>query len=198
VFLPFSDRAKKWEPEGLALRHLAHARLTEILDPFQLAPLVGLRVVEAEFALRGLKATDARYLLEHAGNQWSGGVLPKPLADGSFVCILNPGHSQRRNRITLMEEIAHKYLNHVPTDLTLAGDGMRIRGYDKSQEIEAYGVGAAALLPWSTFFPRVNDGAPIEDLADAYDVTPDLTKYRIKITGAYRLYLSRQKASQAG
>ncbi len=97
-----------------------------------------------------------------------------------------------------MEEIAHKYLGHKPTGLTLEADGTRVRGYDKGQESGAYGVGAAALLPWSTFFKGVNAGTALEELADAYDVTPELIRYRIQITGAHRLYSSRRKAAVKG
>jgi hypothetical protein len=198
VFLPFSERAKEWEPKGLALRRLGKVSIDEVLDPTALAPHVGLKVLEADFALEGLKPADAAYLLNQAGDQWSGGVLPRALPDGSFLCILNPRHSRRRNRITLMEEVSHTYLQHVPTGLILDADGSRVRGYDKNQEAEAYGVGAAALIPWSTFFQALNAGSSVDEMADAYDVTRELIEYRIKVTGAYRLFVSRQKSLRKG
>jgi hypothetical protein len=68
-----------------------------------------------------------------------------------------------------------------------------VRGFDQGQEDEAYGVGAAALLPWKTFFHGLNDGRSANELAEEYDVTMDLVTYRIKITGAYPLYRSRQR-----
>jgi len=54
-------------------------------------------------------------------------------------------------------------------------------------------VGAATLIPWSTLFRSVNEGQTISALSEYYDVTTHLVEYRIKITGAYRLYSSRQR-----
>jgi hypothetical protein len=76
----------------------------------------------------------------------------------------------------------------------LLADGIEVRDYDKSQEEEAYGIGAAALLPWQSFFKSLNAGRTVDELAETHEVTPDLISYRIKITGAYRLYQARQRA----
>ena len=39
----------------------------------------------------------------------------------------------------------------------------------------------------------MNRGRTIDDMAEEYDVTPDLVLYRVKITGAHRTYLARQR-----
>jgi hypothetical protein len=62
-----------------------------------------------------------------------------------------------------MEEIAHIYLRHVPTRLVISNGGLSVRDYDRRQEAEAYGVGAAALLPWDAFFHGLNSGRTIAD-----------------------------------
>jgi hypothetical protein len=191
AFPPFSQQAKKWEPVAVALRRLAGVRDGELLDPSDLAGRVGLRLIDAGFALEDFSAEDRHHLLIAARDRWSGGVLPRELPDGSCICILNPDHPRRRNRITLMEEIVHMYRRHVPTRLCESAPGLPVRGYDRAQEAEAYGVGAAALLPWSTFYHALDAGASLEDIGDAYDVTTHLVKYRVQITGAYRLYRSR-------
>ena len=72
-------------------------------------------------------------------------------------------------------------------------DGLRMRGYDKKQEHEACGVGAAALLPWTVFFPAINRGMAVDELAEQFEVSPQLVEYRIKITGAHALYRARQR-----
>ena len=48
-------------------------------------------------------------------------------------------------------------------------------------EKDAYGVGAAALVPWEMLLPDMNRGAAIDELAELSDVTTDLITYRIKI-----------------
>lgn len=174
----------------MQLRGLAGLRNDDPLDPLLLAPKVGLAILDWGQATVGLDEEERRHLL-HAG--WSGGVLPKRLPNGLWICIINPNHSPRRNRITLMEEISHVFLKHIPTGVRKQADGLCFRDYDTKQESEAYGVGAAALLPWCTFFHQLNSGSAVEFLSESYDVTPELIEYRIKIAGASKLYRARQR-----
>lgn len=99
----------------------------------------------------------------------------------------------RRNKITLMEEIAHVHLRHNPSQLVIQPDGVVIRDFDRAQEEDAYGVGAAALLPWGGFFRAINLGRTADEVAEEYDVTAELVEYRIKIAGAFHLYKARQR-----
>ena len=49
-------------------------------------------------------------------------------------------------------------------------------------ETEAYGMGAAALLPWAEFFGLLNSGSSAAKMAEHFDVSLQLIEYRIKIT----------------
>ena len=192
MFLPFSKRAKDWEPHALKLRAMVRGGSTQSrFDPAELAPEVGLTVVEVRF--QGLTADELRHLRTKGRSHWSGGVYPEPLPDGSHLCMLNPDDPPRRNRITLMEEICHRYFHHQPTKLVVREDGLLIRDFNDSQEKQAFGVGAAVLMPWSLFFPRLNTGMSAVELSDEFDVTSQLVEYRIKITGAMKLYDARQR-----
>ncbi len=84
----------------------------------------------------------------------------------------------------------------MPTGLREVLPGLRVRNYDAGQEAEAYGASAAALLPWSSFFHYINRGASIEEIAETYDVTTQLTEYRIKISGATNLHRNRSRPSR--
>lgn len=190
---PFSKRARPWERHGTALRQLAGVAQGALLDPWQLAPKVGLRVMDGETALALLPEEDRLHLCGPASRSWSGGVFPLPLPDGSRLCILNPRHQKRRNKVTLMEEITHNFLNHKPTKITLWGGTVEVRDFDAIREAEAYGAGAAALIPWALLFGLLNQGMNIPDLAERFDVSEELTECRIKITGAYRLFQARQQ-----
>jgi len=163
----------------------------DILNPFELAPEVGLTLMNvADVPIeRELRS----YLLDGAGDHWSAGVCATPLPDGTYLCILNPTHDLRRRRITLMEEISHVFLRHAPTTVRDLGEGLSSRNYLASQEQEAYGVGAAAIMPWASFFHDLNDGTPLEEIAGKYGISTALVTYRITITGATNLYRSRQK-----
>jgi IrrE N-terminal-like domain len=70
---------------------------------------------------------------------------------------------------------------------------VRRREYNKAQEEEAYGVGAAALLPWEVFFRAIDSGRTIDQLAETHNLSEQLIQYRIQITGAYKLYQARQR-----
>lgn len=188
--MPFSNRAKKWEPHAIKLRRMSNC-VSNVLrfDPWKLAPAVGLRVAECNFA--GLTDEEKEHLQGAGKSCWSGGVYAHELPDGTRLCILNPLHSLQRNRITLMEEICHCYFKHQPTTLIISEDGLAVRDYKKSQEEEAYGVGAAVLMPWSLLFPKLNGGMTAEQMCSEFDVTLPLLEYRIRICGASALYKSR-------
>ncbi len=194
AFLPFSEKSKVWEPLAQELRRkVPRSKNNSVaFDPWELAPKVGLRVVDCEF--QGLDEKEVDYLLNSASGDWSGGVYASPLADGTRICMLNPRHPRRRNKITLMEEICHCFLGHSPTSLVTDGDG-RYRDFDKAQEAEAYGVGTAVLLPWSLFYSRINNGDSMESIAEEFDVSAELVDYRIKICAATHLYRSRTRRS---
>ena len=68
-----------------------------------------------------------------------------------------------------------------------------MRSYDNAQEEEAFGVGAAALIPWIALFPAINSGVAIDQLAERYELSDELVRYRIQITGAHKLYMARQR-----
>jgi len=193
VLLPFSTGARPWENHGLALRKRLNLSVHALLDPFKLAALVGLHLLDLDQECARLPKNMRQQLLVHGKKHWSGGVYAKLLPNGSRICILNSRHNPRRIKITLMEEVAHIHLKHSPTGLTRSMDGLRMRGYDKKQEHEAYGVGAAALLPWAAFFPAINRGMAVDELAEQFEVSSQLVEYRIKITGAHALYRARQR-----
>jgi len=195
TFLPFSAASKIWEPIAHELRSLAGVRQSERLCPFALAPKVGLKVIPGHTAIGKLCHEHRRHLEGAGRNEWSGGVYPEPLPDGTFLCIVNPFHSERRNRITLMEEIVHIFRRHTPTQVLCNGNRVSVRDYNQDAEKEAYGIGAAALLPWTNFFRAVNSGSTASQIAEDFDVTEQLVEYRVKITGAYNVYRKRQARS---
>lgn len=94
-----------------------------------------------------------------------------------------------------MEEVAHIHLEHKPTGLTRVLAGLRSRSFDANLEREAYGVGAAAMLPWEPFHKMVNGGYLAKEIAAEYGVSEQLVAYRIKLTGLWTLYKSRQAKS---
>lgn len=66
-----------------------------------------------------------------------------------------------------MEEVVHIHREHKPSGLRDVMPGLRVRDYHKEHEAEAYGIGAAVLLPWSQFYHQLNAGIPIAEIPEA-------------------------------
>jgi hypothetical protein len=157
MFKPFARQAQVWEEHTLELRRKLKLQIFDLLEPEMLATEVGLLVVDAHEICALLDSDTAAQILKTqilktSKDSWSGGVYATPLPTGELICMINPTHRVYRQKITLMEEIAHIHLKHTPTGLRSVGNGLRLRDFNAKQEREAYGVGCAGLLPWGAFF----------------------------------------------
>ena len=81
-----------------------------------------------------------------------------------------------------MEELAHLSLNHKPSRL-MCYDGVVVRTWNKTQETEAYWVGAAALLPGRILKSAFTLGRDAAALADEHMVSVELVHFREKVLG---------------
>jgi hypothetical protein len=185
--LPPSAKGRKYERKALQIRQFAGVRVEEPLDPFRLAGYARLQVV-ALAEIRGLSAAALAQLLDTAPDSWSGGAS-RPLPDGSRLIILNPTHSRERQAATLMEEICHVFLGHIPSRIAAAGQSQQPKGvvsfrdYNEADEEEAYAVGAAALLPYHVLRVAAESGRlSIIKLAKRYGVSSRLVEYRLKVS----------------
>src|SRR5690606_31147 len=126
------------------------------------------------------------HLLGAGKDLWSGGAASLPLPDGRRLIILNPTHGRNRHNATLMEEICHVFLGHKPSRLAIekkTKDGRVIaRDYNPEIEEEAYGTGAAALVPYIALKKFVEDGKSSAEIARHFGVSRALVEYRIKIS----------------
>ncbi len=85
-----------------------------------------------------------------------------------------------------MEEIAHIFLRHKPSKLSLGPGGMTMRTYNKSNETQAYWVGAAALVPRAVLFQGMKDGESVREIASQQQVSTDLIEFRLKTSGLWK------------
>ena len=195
--LPPTEKRKQFELRALTLRDFAGVRPDEALDPFALAEFARLLVVDFD-QIKDLSAESREHLLGDGMNDWSGGACSRPLPNGWRIVILNPAHGVHRNRATLMEEISHVFLGHTPNRLAVvvseppavAGGPKKIltRDYNKSDEEEAYAVGAAALVPYAALRRLVWAGRTAEEIARRFRVSMPLAEYRIKVTHLWAAY----------
>ena len=62
------------------------------------------------------------------------------------------------------------------------------RDYNKDIEEEAYGTGAAALVPYGSLKRYIRDGKTIAQIARHFKVSRALVEYRIKVSKLWELY----------
>lgn len=186
-FAPPTRKGRDFETKAEALRDFAGLRSDlDRLDPFELARFARLLVVPFESVADQLPREMKDHLLGQGKDRWSGGAASQKLPDGSKLIILNPTHGKSRHNATLMEEVSHVFLGHAPSQLgvrNLNRDGEVIaRDYNVDIEQEAYGVGAAALVPYSGLVKLIGQGRTVREIASHFDVSKALVEYRIKVS----------------
>jgi uncharacterized protein DUF955 len=181
--LPPGQKWRNFELKAIALRDFARVKPDVSLNPFDLAQFANLLVVEFD-QLRGLSERARQHLLGPASESWSGGACSLP--DGMKLVILNPNHGPARTKATLMEEICHVFLAHQPNRLSIVTKDERgkvmNRDYRKADEEEAYGVGAAALVPYAALKTLLLQGKTSREIGLHFRVSRELVEYRMKVT----------------
>jgi Zn-dependent peptidase ImmA (M78 family) len=177
---------------ALALREFAGLRFDdEPLDPFALAKYAKLMVATFE-DIQGLSEETIKHLLGEGKEMWSGGAASAKLPNGHRLIILNPTHGKNRHNATLMEEVCHVFLGHKPSRLAVNNTNKHgkaiARDYHEEIEEEAYGTGAAALLPYTALKRMVADGKTAAEIAKHFNVSKALVEFRIKICRLWDSY----------
>ena len=174
------------------LREFAGLRFDdEPLDPFALARYAKLFVAPFE-AIEQLSEETKKHLLEDGKEMWSGGAASVKLPDGQRLIILNPTHGRNRHNATLMEEVCHVFLGHKPSRLAVKTKNKKgetiARDYHQEIEEEAYGTGAAALIPYTALKRMVKEGKTAAEIAKHFNVSRALVEFRIKISHLWDSY----------
>jgi hypothetical protein len=180
----------------MALREFAGLRRDDQrLDPFKLAQYANLFVASYDQIEPLLSEQTKEHLTGSGRDAWSGGAASHQLPDGRKLIILNPTHGRNRQNATLMEEVCHVFLGHKPSRLAIERrdkDGRVIaRDYNQAIEEEAYGTGAAALVPYSALKRMVRAGRTSREIARHFYVSQALVEYRIKVSRLWGLYQER-------
>ncbi len=180
------DYRSKWRIERHATKIRASLGLDqiEVLDPDLLCDAIPAHVFEpADF---GDPELDRRVQLA----DWDGFSFSFP-EDPSLMVVLNPNRPIARRTATLMEEFAHHLLGHRPSAIwrDKATSVLR-RDFDRSQEDEAYDLGAALLLPKERIQFDVARRIPAREIATEHRCSVPLVEYRIKRLRLWARYTS--------
>ena len=117
------------------------------------------------------------------GRSWSGISIPLP--GGGAIVLYNDGHPPTRVRATLMEEFFHLRLRHPLTAVRVYRDGAE-RSFNAQVENEAYGSGAAALVPYKALRAMIDLGLGCTEIAQRLVVSEQLVAFRAKVTRQYK------------
>lgn len=191
--LPPTERSKNYEIRAIALREFARLKKdTQRLNPFELARFAKLLVARYEDIEPLLTEETRKHLIGDGKNKWSGGAASQALPNGQKLIILNPTHGKNRQNATLMEEISHVFLGHQPSKLAVTTYNKKgepiAREYRAEIEEEAYGIGAAALAPYSALRRMVNQGKTSREIARHFNISRDLVEFRLKTTHLWGSY----------
>lgn len=191
--LPPTRKGRHFEIRAIGLRDFAGlTRDDERLNPFELAQYAKLLVAPFEQIEPFLSEETKQQLLKDGRDAWSGGACSQTLPDGSKLIILNPTHGENRQNATLMEEICHVFMGHKPSRLAIEKRGKNgkivARDYNHDIEEEAYSIGAAALVPYSSLKRFVEQGKTSREIARHFNVSRELVDYRIKVSRLWETY----------
>lgn len=177
----------RWEHEhnGLDLRDQLSLRLDERLDHESAFSVLGEVLAVVPHTELGTQDAVTSYFSGPRARRWSGMCIPLP--EGDHLIVYNAHHPATRVRATLMEEFFHLWLNHPPTTIRAFSDGSGSRSFDSKVEGEAYGSGAAALVPYKSLRELLTSGMSTTDIARHFDVSEQLVEFRVRVSKLGRL-----------
>lgn len=149
------------------------------LDPWEYAE--SLNIVVLDFDELKLAEKHRSQLVERDEEGWSGLTLKE---GERFFVVLNPAHERPRHCNTLMHEVSHIYLKHVPGRVDISVSGlMLLSDYPDDQEQEADWLSAALLLPRDALQQLRYRGVAPEAIATKFEVSTQLVEWRLRMTG---------------
>ncbi len=112
-----------------------------------------------------------------------GDVFTLRVCDQHLI-VANTAQSPRRQNSVIMHELAHIILGHELQSGTITDGGHFIpTNYDQDQEDEAAWFGGTLLLPRPALLWMRRQRLTDEDAANHFGVSPDLLKWRVRMTG---------------
>jgi Zn-dependent peptidase ImmA (M78 family) len=160
------------------------------LDPVRYAEHVGVHILT--FDELSLPAKARRQLLEIDNASWSGMTIRE---SGLVGVLVNPTHSPERQASTMMHELSHVVLKHVPIRVDVSPAGiLLVSEYSEDDEDEADWLSGALLLPRDALKHYREKGWPPAKIAAHFGVSSQMYEWRIRMTGV-EIQMRRARAA---
>lgn len=129
----------------------------------------------------GVEPKSINQLVAVDPDSWSGLTVQEA---GGTVVIVNPTHPEGRRANTLMHEWAHLHLRHSPKRVDITLDGvLLVSDYEKADEEEADWLAGAMLVPRDGLLSLMKAGLAVQQIAQTFAVSSELTEWRVRMTG---------------
>jgi Zn-dependent peptidase ImmA (M78 family) len=153
--------------------------LSAPLDPWIYANHLGVLVLD--FRELDLSPECCQRLLDVDRDSWSGMTIRE--AETTAI-LVNPSHARSRQSSTLMHELAHFMLKHVPVRVDVSPSGMLLLSeYSDEGEAEADWLASALLLPRDILMRYRRRGDSVFQIASAFGTSEQLCEWRLRMTG---------------
>lgn len=160
------------------------------LDAKHYAEHVGVHILTVEEM--GLSDEARHQLLEVDPTSWSGMAIRE---SGLIGVLVNPTHSPERQASTMMHELSHIVLKHVPVRVDVSSAGiLLVSEYSEDDEDEANWLSGALLLPRDALKHYREKGWSAAKIVAHYGVSQDMYNWRIRMTGV-DVQMRRARAS---
>lgn len=173
---------KKWaDDKAIELRKELNLSIHSALCGFKLCKHLKVPILTPQ-EIQGLPNDKIDILLSPISSCWSAATIPLP--NEKYIIIHNPIHSQGRQQSNLMHELAHIICKHkTPNDKVILGLSGFLRNFNEEQENEANWLGACLQLPRPALLWALKQKMSINEIANYYNASEEMSKYRINITG---------------
>jgi len=131
-----------------------------------------------------IEASDISQLTIVDPDSWSGVTIRE---GAKMAVILNSAHPATRQANTLMHEIAHIELSHVPNRVEVSETQLLLLSdFSGEQEEEADWLAGSLLLPRCALIKHRARGCSTNEIAQLFKVSDELCTWRLRMTGVDR------------
>lgn len=141
-----------------------------------------LNIVVFEITSLPLDASDLEQLIKTDSSSWSGFTVEEAGLKG---IVLNSSHSPGRRASTLMHELSHHVLRHVPARVDIFTEtGMLILSdFSQEQEDEANWLSGCLLAPRIALTRLRSQGKTVPEIAEVLGISDEMSRWRVRMTG---------------